>query len=124
ARHPEARIWVAAGPLAAPLFAGVPCVERVLVVEKKAASLHWLELYAAVAGTRWDLVVDLRGSALAWLLPTREQRTTAKGDAGEHRVRQLARLFDLDPPPSPRLWTGPEHERQAALLVPPGAPFL
>jgi ADP-heptose:LPS heptosyltransferase len=48
----------------------------------------------------------------------------AKGDAREHRVRQLARLFDLDPPPSPRLWMTPDHDRAAETLVPPGAPVL
>ena len=67
----------------------------------------------AVATRRWDLVVDLRGSALAWLLRAGERRVMAKGDAREHRVRQLGRLFDLDPPPSPRLWTAPHHERAA-----------
>ena len=48
----------------------------------------------------------------------------AKGAANEHRVRQLARLFDLDPPPSPRLWTMPRHERAAEGLIPPGGPVL
>ncbi len=35
-----------------------------------------------------------------------------------------AGLFDLDPPPSPRLWTAPRHERAAGTLIPPGAPVL
>jgi ADP-heptose:LPS heptosyltransferase len=48
----------------------------------------------------------------------------AKGDAREHRVRQLGRLFGLDPPPSPRLWTAPRHERAAGELIPAGAPVL
>ncbi|HEX5319067.1 MAG TPA: glycosyltransferase family 9 protein [Stellaceae bacterium] len=124
ARHPEARIWVAAGPPAAPLFAGVPGVERVLVVEKKAASMHWLSLYAAVARTRWDLVVDLRGSALAWLLRAGERKMAGKGKPNTHRVRQLGALFGLDPPPSPTLWLTAEAEESAASLVPPGPPVL
>lgn len=48
----------------------------------------------------------------------------AKGDPGEHRVHQLGRLFDLDPPPGPRLWTAPRHERAAETLVPSGGPVL
>jgi ADP-heptose:LPS heptosyltransferase len=69
-------------------------------------------------------VVDLRGSALAWLVRAGERRVMAKGDRHEHRVRQLARLFDLDPPPSPRLWLAPRHEKEAAALVPPGPPVV
>ena len=122
--HPEARLTIAAGPDAAPLFEAVPGLERLLVVAKRRWSLHWLPLYAAVAARRWDLVVDLRGSALAWLLRAAERKVMAKGDSREHRVRQLGRLFDLDPPPGPRLWTGPHHEAAAGLLIPPGGPVL
>jgi len=123
-RYPRARPTIAAGPVAAPLFAAVPRLERVLVIEKRRLSLHWLPFYSVVAPIRWDLVVDLRGSALAWLLRVRERKVMAKGDPNEHRVRQLARLFDLDPPPAPRLWTTPDHERLAAQLVPPGPAVL
>jgi len=123
-RYPGARLTIAAGPPAAPLFTGVPGVERVIVVEKQAASLHWVKLYAAVAGRRWDLVVDLRGSALAWLLWAAERKVAAKGDEDTHRVRQLGALFGLDPPPSPTLWLGPEARAAAARLVPPGTPFV
>jgi heptosyltransferase III len=123
-RYPGAALTIAAGPLAAPLFESIPGCTRVVVVEKRRWSLHWLPLYAVVAGRRWDLVVDLRGSALAWLLRAGERRAMAKGDAREHRVRQLGRLFGLDPPPGPRLWISPSHEHAAAALVPAGAPVL
>ncbi|MGD9616037.1 MAG: glycosyltransferase family 9 protein [Alphaproteobacteria bacterium] len=123
-RHPGARFTIAAGLPAAPLFAAVPRLDRLISVRKRPCALHWLPLFAAAAGTRWDLVVDLRGSALAWMLRAGERRIMAKGDPREHRVRQLARLFGLDPPPSPFLWTTPAHERIAAALAPPGPPIL
>lgn len=123
-RYPGAALTIAAGPLAAPLFSEVPGLARVIAVEKKTGKLHWLALYAQVVGTRWDLVVDLRGSALAYLLRARERRVMAKGDTGEHRVHQLARLFDLDPPRAPTLWFGAHHRAAAAALVPAGTPVL
>jgi ADP-heptose:LPS heptosyltransferase len=123
-RHPTARLTIAAGPVAAPLFEAIPQLERLEVIEKLRWSAHWLPFYAAVATRRWDLVVDLRGSALAWLLRAGERKVMAKGDVREHRVRQLARLFQLDPPPGPRLWTAPHHERTASALISSGAPVL
>src|SRR5438128_4447357 len=123
-RFPAARLTIAAGPVAAPLFEAVPGLERPIVLRKRRLSLHWLELYARTLGRRWDLIVDLRGSALAWLLRTGERRVMGKGDQREHRVRQLGRLFGLDPPPSPRLWTAPRHERAAGALISAGAPIL
>src|SRR6266478_5763172 len=123
-RHPTARLTIAAGPVAAPLFEAVPRLERLAVIEKRRWSAHWVPFYAAVATRRWDLVVDLRGSALAWLLRAGERRVMAKGDPRQHRVRQLARLFGLDPPPNPVIWTASHHDRAAATLVPPGGPVL
>jgi heptosyltransferase-3 len=123
-RYPAARLTIAAGPVAAPLFEAAPRLERLIAVKKRRFSLHWLELYRTIVGQRWDLVVDLRGSTLAWLLSARERRVMGKGDKRENRVRQLARLFDLDPPPSPRLWCAPAHERAAEALVPAGGLVL
>jgi heptosyltransferase-3 len=122
--NPGARFTIAAGSPAAPLFAAVPGLERLIEVTKQPCALHWLSLFATVTGRRWDLIIDLRGSALAWMLRADKRRVMAKGDPREHRVRQLARLFSLDPPPSPRLWIAPEHERAAAVLLPPGPPVL
>src|SRR5580700_4444039 len=78
-RHPGARLTIAAGPVAAPLFEAVPGLERLVVMRKRPFALHWFGLYGAVAARRWDTVVDLRGSALAWLLYAGERRVTAKG---------------------------------------------
>jgi len=123
-RYRRARLTIAAGPAAVPLFEAVPGLERLIPLEKRRWSSHWLTLYSAVATRRWDLVVDLRGSALAWLLAAGDRKVMAKGDAGEHRVRQLGRLFDLDPPPDPHLWIKSRHEAGAHALLPPGPPVL
>jgi ADP-heptose:LPS heptosyltransferase len=123
-RHPSARLTIATGPVAGPLFEAVPGLERLIVMRKRPFALHWLGLYGAVAARRWDIVVDLRGSALGWLLLAGKRWTMAKGDKDEHRVRQLARRFGLDPPPAPRVWLTPSHARQAEALLPPGPPVL
>jgi ADP-heptose:LPS heptosyltransferase len=124
-RFPGARVTVAAGRDAAPIFADVPGLERIITIEKQPWRLHWLGLYGAVAAKRWDVVVDLRASAIAYLLWTRERHIAQKRQVGEHRVKQLARIFGLGAqPPSPRLWIAPQRDAEAALLAPPGAPVL
>jgi heptosyltransferase-3 len=123
-RFPGASFTIAAGPDAAPLFEDVPGLERLISLPKRRWSMHWLTLYRAVALKRWDMVVDLRASALAYLLWTRERRVAEAGRRPEHRVRQLARIFGLDPPPAPRLEIAPRRMAEAARLVPPGGPVL
>src|SRR5260370_7673832 len=102
-RFPGARLTIAAGPVAAPLFEAVPGLERLIALRKRRFSLHWLALYARTLGRRWDVVVDLRGSALAWLLRAGERPGMAKGDPRQPRGPQLARLFGLHPLPNPAI---------------------
>ncbi len=123
-RHPGAQVTLAAGRAAAPLFAALPGLERVLTIDKRPFKGHWLDLWTATAFCRWDLVVDLRASAIAYLVPARRRVTAGKRDDTRHRVEELAALLDLDPPPAPRVWLAPEHEAAAERLVPAGAPVL
>ncbi len=123
-RHPGARVTLAAGRAAAPLFSAVPGLERVLIIDKRPYKRHWLDLWTATAFRRWDLVVDLRASAIAYLVPARRRVTSGKRDDSRHRVEELAALLGLAPPPAPRVWLAPGHEAAAQRLVPAGGPVL
>lgn len=121
--RPDARFTIACGPVAASLFAGVPRLDRVIVLHKGRLAAHWRRLWLETVGTRWDTVVDLRRSALVWVLRARH-RFRHGPERGEHRVVANAAMLGLDPPPAPRLWTLPEHDARAAALIPDGAPVL
>jgi heptosyltransferase-3 len=124
-RYPDARITIAAGAAAAPLFEPVPGLDRLLVIEKSPLGLHWLKLWRQCAGRRWDLVLDLRRSAIGWLLLARKRRVAPKADGPHHRVELLARTLDLqDAPPAPHIWVDREHEKRAEAIIPASAPIL
>jgi len=116
-RHPGVSVTVACGPVATPLFEAIPEVERVIPWRKERLGRHWLRLWSTVAGTRWDRVVDMRGSALAWTLRAgaRQVYRTPPGDG--HRLDQMAAALDLAPPLLPRLWIGADHARRAGELL-------
>lgn len=124
-RHPGARVTVACGPAAAPLFEAVPGLERIIVLRKMVCSLHWPGLWAATSGRVWDALVDLRGSPMSYVLAARRRWRIGRARPTEHRVQQLARVLGLegDPPP-PRLWINGEHEEEARRLIPDGPPVL
>lgn len=115
--HPEARFTIACGPVARGVFAPMPRLEGLIEVRKRRFSLHWLLLWAQVVGTRWDLVVDLRASALAWMVPARRRAIGKGGRRAGHRLGHLGAVLGLDPPPLPVAWTTPEQEAQAAALL-------
>lgn len=122
--HPGAAVTVACGPAAAPLFAAVPGLTRVIAMPKAALAGHWRRLWRACAGTFWDRIVDLRGSPLTWLLLHRRRWAWSSMKTREHRVVQLSRLLGIDPPARPHLYLAPEHVAEAARLVPAGPPVL
>ena len=88
--YPDARITVAAGPAAASLFRNTPCLEHLIVLEKMRWSFHWIKLWSRCITTRWDIVVDLRRSALAYLLLAGKRYIIPKSRSEMHRVELLA----------------------------------
>ncbi len=123
--YPQARFTVACGPAAAGLFARMPRRERTIVFEKRPHSRHWLSLWAATVGTGWSLVVDIRGSLLAWLVPARRRAVAhwSRTPRDRHKVAQLGLVLGLDPAPDPVAWTGPEDRAVAETLL-PGGPWV
>lgn len=119
--YPRARFTIACGPVAEGVFARMPRRARTLVLEKRRFDLHWLGLWRRVVGTWWDLVVDLRGSAVGYLVPARRRVVLRGGRRAAHKTVQLAAALGLKPPPLPVCWIGDsDRMRAAALLQGPG----
>ncbi|MDE1173503.1 MAG: glycosyltransferase family 9 protein [Parvibaculaceae bacterium] len=118
-RYPGCRITIACGPLAVPIFRHAPGVEHIHVMRKAPLIGHWRKLLAATMFRRWDLVVDIRGSATAYVLRAGERRVL-RPDHSKHRVPHIASVLDLDPPPAPRVWPGEAARARAAAAIPEG----
>lgn len=123
--NPGARITIVCGGLAAPLFEGVPGREQTIILKKQKYNRHWIDLWKQVSGRRWDMVVDLRNSAVSRLIRARERYILGGHvDKDAHKVAQNAAVMRITPPPAPRLWVTSAQAAQAAQLVPDGAPVL
>ena len=121
---PNARFTIVSGPLAAPLFAHVPGLDRVIVMEKGKGKGHWFKLWNQVRHKKWGLVVDLRGSGTALFLRREKRAIWKKQIGGEplHKVIDAARVLKLEgDPPSPHLYITPEVQALADQLLAPRA---
>jgi ADP-heptose:LPS heptosyltransferase len=120
---PNARFTIVAGPLSAPLFADVPNLAQIIVMEKTKGKGHWFKLWTRVRGRNWGLIVDRRGSSIARFLSAK-RRAIHRTLPGEpvHKVIEAARLLKVaDDPPSPYLFTSPETEAKADALLGAGS---
>ena len=83
--YPQARFTIACGPVAEGIFARMPRRDATIVLSKRRFAGHWLSLWGEVARRRWDLVVDLRGSALSWLVLTKRRAVMHGGRRTGHK---------------------------------------
>jgi heptosyltransferase III len=121
---PEARVTVACGALAAPLFADLPGLERLHVMAKAPYAGHWLALWRQARGQRWAAVVDLRGSLFAWTVRAGRRLACRAAKRREHRVAELARQLALPALPAPRLWVAEARRRRIEAMLGEGPPIL
>lgn len=122
--YPGARVTIVCGPAAAPLFEAVPGLERIVILEKRWKSLHWLELWWRCVATWWDVLVDLRNAPITYLLATGHRYRLGRPPE-DHRVAQIAGAMGIQgTPPAPRLWMTEGHAARARELIPEGGPVL
>lgn len=114
--YPKARVTIACGTLAVSLLEGFPQLERIIPLEKQSWNRHWLRLWRAVYARRWDVVIDLRNSAVSRLVMAKRRFIYGRHiDRSLHKVEQSAAVMGLlersipdSPapllPPAPKLW--------------------
>jgi len=119
-------VTIACGALAASLFEGYPLAARIIPMTKEKHAGHWIKLWKQVVGTRWDIVVDLRDSAMSRLLwaGKRYILSSRNTDKSLHKAAQNAAAMKLDYVPPTKLWFSEEQQDFADGFIPLGARVL
>jgi ADP-heptose:LPS heptosyltransferase len=120
--YPAARFTVVCGPVAEGVFERMPNRARTIVLRKRSRGRHWLPLWADVVFHVWDLVVDIRASALSWLVPTRQRAVFRRIDGP--KIAQLGAILGLSPPPLPVAWIAEPDRQHVATLLPTDRPII
>lgn len=119
-KNPQARFTIACGSAAQSLFCPAPYVERIIPMVKRKRAGHWLDLWRQTCGQYWSLVVDLRGSAMAYMVPTLRRRVIRSSWQPQHRLVHLSSVLGLTEPLAPKLYNTQDQVLQAAALIPDG----
>jgi ADP-heptose:LPS heptosyltransferase len=117
AAYADARFTLAFGPVAAPLFADWPRLDAMIAMPKRPLAGHWFDLWKQVASTPWDLVVDTRGSALAYTVLARKRAVYRRTRAVMHKALEAAAVLTLDPAPHPHLYVSDARAAAAKDLM-------
>lgn len=122
-RYPHAHLTVVSGPVPAPLFKNIPQV-HVIPLHKKKASRHWLDVWARTFRHKWDIIVDLRGTALSYFMYAKKRYVFRGGPSHQLKSRQLADLMGLVTVPWNHLWITDAQHKEAACFLPAGSDYI
>jgi len=123
--YPQAKVTIACGPLAVSLFQGYPLLDRIIPLKKEKRNGHWVKLWRQVIGTRWDMVIDLRDSAVSRLILGRDKHIFSRHiDKEQHKAKQCADVIGLAEVPAPKLWFTKDQLTMAQKTVPSGDAVL
>lgn len=124
-QHPNAKITVACGTLVEGFFSAAPNVERVIALKKLPRAGHWRKLWAQTFKTRWDIVVDLRNSAVSRLIFAKKRYIFGRHiNQTLHKAEQNAQLLNLAQTPPLKLFLPQTAKDEAEKLIPSGSPVL
>jgi heptosyltransferase III len=123
--YPTARVTIVCGPLSAPLFEGYPKLQRIIPLKKQKYNKHWIELWKHISHMRWEMIVDLRNSAVSRVVRADKRFIYGKQiNDKKHKVEQNAEVMRLDYVPAPKLWFTDKQIQKAKELVPDGGPVF
>ncbi|MCA0368987.1 MAG: glycosyltransferase family 9 protein [Proteobacteria bacterium] len=116
---PQAVFTIVGSAASAPLFADTPRLIRTIVLERE-GHFEWIALWNQVRGTKWGLIVDMRGSDLSGKLRRERRAVRGKTPAGLHAVEAAAAVLKLEPEetPAPRLFFSDQTLDEAKALFP------
>jgi ADP-heptose:LPS heptosyltransferase len=115
---PSPVFTIVANRKVAPLFAEMPCVERLLITERRRSGRRWFGLLGPIRARRWALVVDLPASVITGRLRPKGKALRRGEDEPAHKLIEAARLMRLeDEPPPPYLFVNDATDAKAAALV-------
>ena len=123
-KYPGIAVTVVAPALTLPLFEDVPNLKEFILLEKEKHHWHWIRLWQRCRPQPWDIIIDIRGSPVAFFLKAKKRYVWRSTSSQQHRVAQLGQILGVSPPPSPTLWLSSQHISKAELLIPDTIPVL
>ena len=102
-RFPNSYFYIATGKTPASLFKNFQNVKKIFILEKKFFKIHWLELWLQTFFNKWDIVVDLRGSIISYLLFNNQKYVYKSINKNIHRLDELALLMKTKYLPLPSI---------------------
>lgn len=131
--QPQAKLTVACGAIPAPLFKEWPGLQEVIILKRKPFLGHWFSLWKRIVPHPWDIIVDVRGSAISYCVKVKQRFVWRSTMTLNHRVEQLAAMTGIKPTPYPKVYFSETriqqlktyfHDRRPVIALAPTANWI
>ena len=122
-QNKKSKFTVVTSPFSKDLYEKMPNLEKIIVINKKKYGLHWLNILQSCIFKKWDLVVDLRSSIIAYLLFTKS-RKIFKGNDNFHKIIQFTNFLKTSKKISPLIWSDSTDEVESNNKIKNEGPFI
>ena len=121
-KEPDAQWTIIAGEPSAPLFENIKNLKKLHAIRKQSFSRHWLKIWRKTFMTKWHRVIDMRSSAVSYLLCAQHRHILPKRPRLRPMHKHLAHFLEIDALPSPKfLDVMPEKFQQWTISLGPCA---
>ena len=102
-KFPHSHLYIATGETSASLFNNFNNVKKIFIMKKNFFKLHWFKLWLKTFFFKWDIIIDLRGSVISYILYNQEKYIYKSIDKSIHRLDELAILMKTKYLPLPSI---------------------
>ena len=99
----ELKFTIITSPFSRDLFEKFPNLEKIIVINKKNYGFHWYRIWTSVVFTKWDLVIDMRSSAISYFL-NKKMKLIFRGNHTEHKIIQFQKFLKTQKHINPKIW--------------------
>ena len=104
---------VIANPQTAPLFADLPNLEKIIIMQRQPWQKHWLQAWNQTRGRTWQNILDFRRAGLPHLLRAHRKFIWQDNPTSPlHIVAQVSQAFGASTHLSPKVWISEERQRK------------
>lgn len=120
----EDRVIIVCDPDAADLFRALPGLIAIHPIGREAGPAGWRRPLLALAGRRFDVLIDARGAVLGKLVRARRRVTPQVSSILRHQVEEWSDWMGADHTLAPKLWLDDSARAAAAAAAPGAEPLL
>ena len=113
----NSKITLVTGPTSNQLFDSFPNIEKIIIIKKMKLNFHWMILWLKLINNKWDLIIDLRSSAISYFLFTKKRKIFKRNNKPITQVEKLSNFMNYNEIKKPKIYINNLDKNSSNLII-------